>query len=89
MRKYHHLFWGEENISHIARHRVIPDEAEQVVFSARCLKRKGKGEKIYYVLGKTESGRYLFIVLRDLGKAAARIITARDMSNKEKKLYKG
>lgn len=88
MKRYHHLLWDRENISHINRHKVIPDEVEQVVFARYCLKRKGKGDKIYYMLGKTDSGRYLFIVLRDLERAVARVITARDMSGSEKRLYK-
>lgn len=87
MKKYHRLVWNRENINHIAQHRVIPDEVEKVVFSHHCLRRKGRGSKIYYILGTTDSGRYLFIVLRDLGKGVAKIITARDMNNSEKKLY--
>jgi len=89
MQRYRHLAWNQQNIGHIARHHVTPDEVEQAVFSQSCLKRKGRGDGIYYILGKTDSGRYLFIVLRDWGAGTALPITARDMSESEKKLCKG
>ena len=88
MKKYHHLFWDEKNISHIARHNVTVDEVEQVVFTSKIRLRKGRGGDIYYIFGSTETGRYLFIVLLEIAKHPARVITARDMSRKEKKWYR-
>lgn len=88
MRKFHHLFWDEKNIAHIARHNVTVDEVEQAVFAPRIRLRKGRGTNIYYLFGRTEAGRYLFIVLVAIGKYSARVITARDMSRKENKWYR-
>ena len=88
MKIFHHLFWDEKNIAHIARHNVTVDEVEQAVFAPRIRLRKGRGTNIYYLLGGTEAGRYLFIVLLEIGKSSARVITARDMSKKEKKWYR-
>lgn len=88
MKRYHHLFWTEDNVLHIARHGVTPDEAEQVVFSLKSKIRKGRGQDIYISLGQTDSSRYLFIVLVDMGDRVAKVVTARDMTHKEKKWYR-
>ena len=88
MKKFHHLSWDDRNIDHIAKHNVTADEAEQAVFASRKRIRKGKGANIYYLFGRTEAGRYIFIVLLAIGKLSARVITARDMSRKEKKWYR-
>jgi len=44
-------------------------------------------EKLYYILGKTLGGRYLFIVVKPRGKGKAKVITARDMNDLEKRRY--
>ena len=79
--------WYEENISHIARHGVSPEETEEVCFSRSSCIETGKGE-LYYITGQTEAGRYLFIVVKYLGHGKAKVITARDMDGKEKARYK-
>jgi len=89
MKRFFDVCWNDWNIDHIAHHSVIPEEVEEVVFSRLSRIRKGRGDAIFYLFGQTLSGRYLFIVLRDLGNSTAFPITARDMTNSEKKLYKG
>ncbi len=42
----------------------------------------------YLVYGSTYSGRYVFIVGVNKGKGIFRTITARDMTEREKSLYK-
>ena len=44
--------------------------------------------KTYNILGQTLSGRYLFVVIALRRKGVAYVVTARDMDNKEKKLYR-
>lgn len=88
MRYFHRLYWNDKNIEHIARHHVTPNEVEEITFSETRRIRKGKGEHIYYIFGQTNSGRYLFIVLLDLGGHSGKVITARDMSHKEKRWYR-
>lgn len=89
MRRYHHLVWDERNIYHIDRHGVTPDEIEQIVYSSDSRIRRGREQKLYYVLGQTEAGRYLFVVLREFRESTARPITAREMTHQEKKwLYR-
>lgn len=88
MKRFTNLKWDSWNIGHIASHNVIPEEAEEAIFSRSSRVRKGRGDNIYYVFGQTLPGRYLFIVLRDLGNSTAFPLTTRDMTNSEKKLYK-
>jgi uncharacterized DUF497 family protein len=77
----------DNNIEHIARHGVFPDEVEDVAFDDDPWIRKGrKGTR--YMLGYTVAGRYLFFVYVLKGKGIARVITSMDMDDKTKKLYK-
>ncbi len=79
--------WDDNNIEHIARHGVFPDEVEDVAFDNNPWIRKGrKGTR--YMLGYTVAGRYLFVVYVLKGKGIARVITSMDMDDKTKKLYK-
>lgn len=84
------LSWDDDNVAHIeSRHNVTPGEVEEACFSdiSPPLLLKGSG-KIYYVLGQTNAGRYLFAALRYQVKGKAKVITARDMNNKEIRRYK-
>ncbi|MGH7909067.1 MAG: BrnT family toxin [Thermodesulfobacteriota bacterium] len=87
------LVWEEWHLEHIAaKHEIRPREVEEACYedqSARVLRGRGKGEeKLYYILGKTLGGRYLFIVIKPLGKGKAKVITARDMNDSEKRKYR-
>jgi hypothetical protein len=81
--------WTEERIDHIAIHSVTPQEVEEVCFNGEDapLIRTGR-DKLYYVLGKTLSGRHLFIVVRFLRPGEVFLVTARDMNDWEKKHFK-
>ena len=80
--------WDDNNIEHIARHNISPDEVEDVAFDDKPWIKKGrKGTR--YMLGYTVSGRYLFMVYVLKGRGIARVITAMDMDEKTRKLYKG
>jgi len=79
--------WDDNNIEHISRHGVFPDEVEDVAFDDNPWIRKGrKGTR--YMLGYTVAGRYLFVVYVLKGKGIARVITSMAMDDKTKKLYK-
>jgi len=78
--------WDEQNIEHILRHHVVPDEVEEACVNKPYV-RKGTNKR-YLVYGVTDSGRYIFIVGMNKGKGIFRTITARDMTEKEKSLYK-
>ena len=79
--------WDDSNIEHIIRHRVSPDEVEEVGFDDEpWIKNGRKGTR--YMLGYTAAGRYLFTVYVIRTKGIARVITSMDMDEKTKKLYK-
>jgi uncharacterized DUF497 family protein len=79
--------WDDNNIEHIARHNISPDEVEDVAFDDDPWIRKGRtGTR--YLLGDTVAGRHLFIVSALKGKGVARVITAMDMDDKTRRLYK-
>ncbi len=79
--------WNDNNIEHIARHNVYPDEVENVAFDDDPWIKKGrKGTR--YMLGYTIAGRYLSVVYVLKSKGGARVITAMDMDDKSRKLYK-
>ena len=59
------FLWPADRIGHIARHGVTPEEVEEVCFGTSWVRRtKSEGENpVYYVLGQTHAGRYLFCVV--------------------------
>jgi uncharacterized protein len=84
------FIWPEDRIDHIARHGVTPDEVEKVCYGQSFVRRaRSEGESpVYYVLGQTESGRYLFCVVIQLPDGKGYPVTARVMTPKEKSRYK-
>jgi hypothetical protein len=81
------ILWDDESIYHIARHGISPIEVEEAIFEGNPLILKGR-EKRYIILSKTLGGRYLTIVIAFKLKGRVKIITARDMDEKERKYYK-
>ena len=80
------IVWNKECIAHIARHGVEPQEVEEVCFQMKPFIMKAKNNR-YFAMGQTCSGRYLAIIFEYLGNSAAKIITARAMSESERKFY--
>jgi uncharacterized DUF497 family protein len=89
MTKLHEFVWSEDRVDHIARHEVTPDEVEEVCFGRAFVQRaKSQGNNpIYYVLGQTEAGRYLFCVVIRFPDGRGYPVTARAMSDKERRRY--
>ena len=84
------LIWPDDRVEHIARHGVTPEEVEQVCFGRPFVQRaKSEGESpVYYVLGQSEAGRYLFCVVILFPDGNGFPVTARDMTAKEKRRYR-
>ena len=78
--------WDQTNETHIARHNFKTNEAEEVLL-AKCFLRKTRSGR-YGAYGQSLDGRYLFIVFEKLKGNAVRVITARDMADKEKRFYR-
>jgi len=70
------------------KHKVTNNEAEEVFLNyPRYVYRvEGHSEKRFYLLGQTNEGRLLFVVFTIRGNLI-RIISARDMSKKERRRY--
>jgi hypothetical protein len=83
------LLWPRDRIDHIARHAVTPDEVEQLCFGRPLVQRaKSYGENpVYYVLGQTDAGRYLFSVVIQFPDGKGYPVTARNMTDTEKRRF--
>ncbi len=69
----------------ISKHGVELYEVEEV-FQSDVKTRAVKG--VHIALGRSQAGRYLVVVFKKKAKDSIRIITARDMNDAEKKLYR-
>jgi len=84
------IIWPRDRIDRIARHGVTPDEVDQACFGhPLVLRAKSAGENpVYYVLGQTDAGRYLFTVIIQFPDGNGYPVTARSMTEKEKRRYR-
>ena len=83
--------WDENNTGKIwTKHNTNPFECEQVFFNEPLVVnddiKHSQHENRYYVLGQTDKKRFLFIVFTVRGNLI-RVISARDMNKKERKVY--
>lgn len=71
-------------------HQVSRSECEQVFFNEPLVvgddKKHSQHERRWYLLGKTDSGRLMFIVFT-IRNTLIRVISARDMHKKERRIY--
>ena len=88
--KIHEFVWPQDRIDHIAGHGVTPEEVEQACFGYPFVQRgKSRGENpVYYVLGQTDAGRYLFAIVIGFPDDRGYPVTARPMTTKEKRRYR-
>lgn len=81
-----HLIWDSWNVAHIARHKVTPDEAEEVCQSNPLVQEGKKGRLL--IIGFTKMRRILTVILDREGEGIYYPVTARPSSKREKKIYK-
>jgi len=86
------IIWLEFFVEKLWRkHRVRIEEVEEVLSAEPAVRRAARGnvtgEDVYSAMGRTTRGRYLivFFVLKAGGRAL--VISARDMSRKERRRY--
>lgn len=81
--------WDENNIIHISRHNVIPEEVEEALLDPRRIgvQAQKATEPRWVVLGSTQAGRILFVVFTRR-RGQVRAVTARDATDKEKRRYR-
>jgi len=78
--------WDDDNVLHIERHQFSPDEVEEV-FAGEYKLRRARQDR-YIALGETLDGRLAFIVFRRLSGGLIRVVTARDMGNRERRQFR-
>ena len=83
--------WDEGNVDkNWIRHRVLNNGCEEVFFNKPIIladdPKHSQEEKRYYVLGKTNVNRWLFVAFT-IRKDLIRVISARDMNKKERNIY--
>lgn len=91
MRLYE-VIWKDRFVDKIeAKHGVSTEEVEQVLFDKphvrRAQKGRVKGEDLYAAYGQTDDGRYLIVLFIRKEQTAALPISARDMTDSERRYY--
>ena len=86
------IIWLEEIVEKIERkHRVTQDEVREILCGPSHFRfvEKGhrSGENVYAAMGQTSSGRYLIVFFVRKTTQEALIVSARDMTSSERKLY--
>jgi len=81
------LEWNEYRIEHIAMHGVEPYEVWEVCQDPLNMARR-EGHRRYRLYGQTGDGRYLFVVLESFKGSTYMPVTARDMTNGEKRNFR-
>ena len=84
---YREVRWTDWSEDHIRRHDVAAGEVEEVLFSRPRWISKGRGGATL-VFGTTTAGRPLLIVTVDEGGGVAFVVTAREMTEQEKRTYR-
>lgn len=80
------LFWDDGNVEHLARHHVSPTEVDEVCLEDPWILRGREGKRVVY--GRTFAGRYLLVILGSRGGGLFYPITARDMTEAERRRYR-
>lgn len=86
--KIEKILWDQETVDHISNHSISPEEVEEVLFNEdeSPIFMRGRGGR-YLAYGKTNGGRLLLIVWASIYRKT-KIITARHMTEKEKRFYR-
>jgi uncharacterized protein len=84
---YGEVRWTAWSEDHIARHRVAPAEVEDVLFTRPRWTTAGRDDTTL-VFGTTMTGRLLLVVTVDEGDGVAFVVTAREMTEQEKRTFR-
>ena len=86
------IIWLDQIVDKLTyKHSVETFEVEEVLAGRPRFRFVEKGERknedVYMALGQSEAGRYLAILFIYKQNREALILSARDMANKERKIY--
>ena len=84
--------WLDEFVDKIIRkHNIYPEEVEEVFLKDPLIRRlelgNVKGEDLFIAYGRTNPGRYLSVLFVRKKDKRALVISARDMTKRERKNY--
>lgn len=80
------LVWDPKTREKIAKkHHLSRQEVEELFARDYHIRRFGQ---LYHAYGQSAAGRYLFVVFLPLGRGRAQVVTAREMTQKERRLYR-
>ena len=79
------LIWDGWNVEHIARHAVTLEEVEEVCHSDAVVRRTREGRLL--LVGRTDAGELLTVILDPQGQGVYYPVTARPASVAEKRSY--
>ncbi len=90
--KIRSIIWLPQVIEKLeSKHGVTVEDVEEIFALGPAYRRgprgKRRGENLYKAYGQTEAGRYLFVVFIYKLDSRALILSARDMTDKERRLY--
>jgi uncharacterized DUF497 family protein len=69
-----------------SKHGVTFEEVEEACLSEGRHVRQSR-EGLYKLFSQTAAGRYILVVLANLGRGRWRVVTAREMIDRERRLY--
>lgn len=86
------VIWRNQFVEKLAaKHNVSTSEVEEVLFDQPLVRfwQKGEtaGEDLYLAYGQTDAGRYLAVFFIGKPRHMALIISARNMTNSERRYY--
>ena len=79
------LIWNASNREHVARHGVRESDVESLLAKRTFVRRGRKGYHLYY--GTDAGGRYLLVVLDMVAPRVYYVVTARPMTETERRYY--
>ena len=80
------LIWDDWNEEHVARHNVSRGEVEEVCFGHPFVVRIRRSR--YRIMGQTEAGRYLAVILDSREGKEFYVVTARDATEPERRRFR-
>lgn len=80
------FLWTDDSEAHIARHGVTPEEVEQATERPFCTMPGRGGTTLLF--GRAHPSRYLLAVLAESGDGRWQVVTARTMTEAERRVFK-
>ncbi|MGH2557501.1 MAG: BrnT family toxin [Thermomicrobiales bacterium] len=84
--RIHRLVFGGDRVEHIARHGVSVAEVEEIAYGDFVVARTRNDR--YGLIGQTDGGRYLYIVVAPRGSGIYGLVTARDATDRERRAFR-